>query len=92
MFTFAVVTATFLLVSAQADTCEHQKDFVELLHELIETKINTTLNKQFDNRVTDRVKSVLADEPGKQILKSYPIIMSMYMYNSAVCISIMLFY
>ena len=57
--TFIVIAAVCTVLSAQNDSCERQKDFVELLHELIETKINSTLKDDLNLLVESEVNRIV---------------------------------
>ena len=56
-----------MVVSAQSDSCGRQKDFVELLHELIETKINNTLRDDLERLVKAEVKRIVSGSIDKRI-------------------------
>ena len=57
--TFIVVAAICTVLSAQSNFCERQKDFVELLHELIETKVNSTFESDLGLLVKTEVNRIV---------------------------------
>ena len=60
-----VAVVSSMVVSAQSDSCDRQKDLVELLHELIETKVNNTLRDDVELLVkagVDKIVSGSIDE------------------------------
>ena len=57
---FLVLVVLVTSVSAQADSCDNQHDFVEQLHQLIETKINSTLKDDLDLLVEAEVSRIVA--------------------------------
>ena len=62
LITVALVAVCSMVVSAQSDSCDGQKDFVELLHELIETKINRTLRDDLERLVMNNIVSGSIDK------------------------------
>ena len=71
MFAFTVavvhVVAICATLSAQADSCQHQKVFDLLLNDLIETKVNSTLRNDLDRLVEAEVNELVAGAVNKRI-------------------------
>ena len=65
IFFFAVVLATS--VSAQTDVCGPQRPFVELLHEVIESKINRSLEDGLRVLVEREFEQLVADAIDQRI-------------------------
>ena len=57
---FLVLVVLVTTVLTQTDSCDNQYDFVEQLHQLIETKINSTLKDDLDLLVEAEVSRIVA--------------------------------
>ena len=62
-----LIVVCSVVVSAQSDSCESEKDFVELLHEVIETKINNSLRDDVELLVKAEVNRVVSGRIEKRI-------------------------
>ena len=67
MTSFLVLVVLVTTVSAQTDSCDSQHDIVEQLHQMIETKINSTLKDDLDLLVEAEVKRIVVGGSDERI-------------------------
>lgn len=62
-----LVIVCSMVVSAQSNSCDRQGDFTELLHELIETKVNNTLRDDLEQLVKNEVTRIVSGNIDQRI-------------------------